>query len=192
MAATRLKARRTRKPPRLQTYWPIGRVLPLWSRPPGPQILLSIISVPTLPLSPTNRLFLISCLEPSSYGKVPPLWGGGVWNEPSAAGFPHRARHEDSCSYLARVRPMPLSANLGTRADGQSLPSRQGQGRGRGRDASLSLASHVDTVWGRGCGLSHPARQARLPLDVRSRTVASSIAPTLLTPGLVGGWIRGT
>lgn len=71
----------------VQTYWPMGRVLPLWSRPPGPQILLSIISVPTLPLSPTNRLFFISCLEPSSYGKVPPLWGD-VWGEGGRDGFP--------------------------------------------------------------------------------------------------------
>lgn len=48
------------------TYGPMGRVLPLWSRPPGPQISLSMVSVPRFPLSPTNRLFLISCFEPSS------------------------------------------------------------------------------------------------------------------------------
>lgn len=59
------------------TYGPMGRVLPLWSRPPGPQISLSIVSVPRFPLSPTNRLFLISCFEPSSWGKVPPLEGKG-------------------------------------------------------------------------------------------------------------------
>lgn len=75
----------------VQTYWPMGRVLPLWSKPPGPQILLSIISVPTLPLSPTNRLFFISCLEPSSYGKVPPLWGD-VWGEGCRDGFPQGPR----------------------------------------------------------------------------------------------------
>lgn len=39
----------------------------------------------------------------------------------SRAGFPQRAQHNDGCPYLARVRPMPLSANLGTRVDGQSL-----------------------------------------------------------------------
>lgn len=47
--------------------------------------------------------------------------------------LPAEAPHH-SCSYLARVRPMPLSANLGTRADSQR--------RGRGRDAPRSLASH--------------------------------------------------
>lgn len=56
-----------------ETYWPIGRVRPLWSRPPGPHTLLSIVSVPMFPLSPTKRLFFISCFEPSSWGKVPPL-----------------------------------------------------------------------------------------------------------------------
>lgn len=76
----------------MRTYWPIGSVRPLWSKPPGPQILLSIISVPTLPLSPTNRLFFISCLEPSSYGKVPPLQGEDVWGERSRGSFP-RTQH---------------------------------------------------------------------------------------------------
>lgn len=77
MAVTQATHRKVQFPP-LQTYWPMGRVLPLWSKPPGPQILLSIISVPTFPLSPTNKLFFISCLEPSSYGKVPPLQRGDV------------------------------------------------------------------------------------------------------------------
>lgn len=106
----------------MRTYWPIGSVRPLWSKPPGPQILLSIISVPTLPLSPTNKLFFISCLEPSSYGKVPPLQGEDVWGEMSRGSFP-RTPHNGGCSYLARVRPMPLSANLGTRVDRQSMLS---------------------------------------------------------------------
>jgi len=82
------------------TYGLMGRVLPLWSRPPGPQISLSIISVPRFPLSPTNKLFLISCFDPSSWGKVPPLgrkgpevkgcshcpcapgWALAVWHSP--------------------------------------------------------------------------------------------------------------
>lgn len=122
-AITKVKPRRIRKPPGLQTYWPIGRVLPLWSKPPGPQILLSIISVPTLPLSPTNRLFLISCLEPSSYGKVPPLQREDAWDELFRDRIPQRAKRHESCSYLARVRPMPLSANLRTRADCQGMCS---------------------------------------------------------------------
>lgn len=106
----------------MRTYWPIGSVRPLWSKPPGPQILLSVISVPTLPLSPTNRLFFISCLEPSSYGKVPPLQGEDVWGEASRGSSP-RTQHNGGGSYLARVRPMPLSANLGTRVDSQGMLS---------------------------------------------------------------------
>lgn len=94
------------------TYGPMGRVLPRWSRPPGPQISLSIVSVPRFPLSPTNRLFLISCLEPSSWGKVPPLrrksWRWKGCSHPAPTLCPHRLCH----TYLAKVRPMPLSANL--------------------------------------------------------------------------------
>lgn len=37
--------------------------------------------------------------------------------------FPRRVQRNDRCSYLARVRPMPLSANLGTEADSQSRVS---------------------------------------------------------------------
>lgn len=70
------------------TYGLMGRVLPLWSRPPGPQISLSIISVPRFPLSPTNKLFLISCFDPSSWGKVPPLGRKG----PEVKGCSHRPR----------------------------------------------------------------------------------------------------
>lgn len=82
------------------TYGPMGRVLPLWSRPPGPQISLSMVSVPRFPLSPTNRLFLISCFEPSSWGKVPPLEkrAGGeraahTQTQPPAQAVPHSCIH---------------------------------------------------------------------------------------------------
>lgn len=38
-----------------------------------------------------------------------------------------KAHDNDSYSYLARVRPMPLSANLGTRTDGQHTLSLHSQ-----------------------------------------------------------------
>lgn len=84
----------------------MGRVLPLWSRPPGPQISLSIVSVPRFPLSPTNRLFLISCFEPSSWGKVPPLWGKG-WRWRGCSHHP--TSHAPGCSTSCTTLTLPRS-----------------------------------------------------------------------------------
>lgn len=64
-------------------------------------------------------------MEPSSYGKVPPLQRGDVENEMFKYKLPQKTSHNSSHSYLARVRPMPLSANLGTRADSQHMLSLQ-------------------------------------------------------------------
>ncbi len=55
------------------THTPRGRVLPVRSEPPRPQVRLSGRGMPWLSLSPTNNEFFTCWCEPSSSGNVPPL-----------------------------------------------------------------------------------------------------------------------
>lgn len=59
---------------------------------------------------------------------------------------PPRAQHNGGCSYLARVRPMPLSANLGTRANSQSVFLLHMHQRHGGKGPSVPWCHTADTV----------------------------------------------
>lgn len=119
------------------TYGPMGRVLPLWSRPPGPQISLSIVSVPRFPLSPTNKLFLISCFDPSSWGKVPPLGRKGL----EVKGCSH---HPRAPGWAPAVQHLPCQGQP------NAVVCKSARRREVHQKGFLCLAISIYNHWGRG------------------------------------------